>query len=427
MHERRHLYQPVIHGGAAAALSYTQKVLNQFGANVLSYLPLNDSSGSTAADASGNSRTGTIGGCTLGVTGMGDGETAISLPGTTGNYINWYTVSLRDAFSGAAGSAMIWLKVAGSAVWTNAAYREAICLYINSSNYILIGRPPDNYMLYATYRANATSESYGAIGCYSTNWLHAAITWSKASERTRFYLNGAQYAATATLGTWAGSLNNTSTMLGAYITTDEIWNGSLAHALLLNREATAAEIANVAAWGRTLKRFVILGDSIDSWDSFPLGWVQKLREGHNSSDNIMFNHAVTGHTIITNMDAQVTAAASEAADVIIIKLGTNDNEAGDMNALQAEAEENLAELKSNHPGADIYWMNVLPRWTDVGGGTEEPKTNIRAAIAAACTAQSVTCWDTYTTPWITAADTSDGLHPTAGGMTKIYNEVEARV
>ena len=134
------------YGGAAAALSYTQKVLNQFGANILSYLPLNDSSGSTAADASGNSRTGTIGGCTLGVTGMGDGETAISLPGTTGNYINWYTASLRDAFSGAAGSAMIWLKVAGAAVWTNAAYREAICLYIDGSNYILIGRPTDNYM-----------------------------------------------------------------------------------------------------------------------------------------------------------------------------------------------------------------------------------------------------------------------------------------
>ena len=39
--------------------------------------------------------------------------------------------------------------------------------------------------------------------------------------------------------------------------------------------------------------------------------------GTTAGDNMMFNHAISGHTIITNMDGQVTAAASEAADVII--------------------------------------------------------------------------------------------------------------
>ena len=87
---------------------------------------------------------------------------------------------------------------------------------------------------------------------------------------------GRSTRASTNLGTWAGSLNNTSTMIGAYITTEEIWNGTLAHALLLNREATAAEVANVAAWGRTLKRFVIIGDSIEAWYTDPQDWVQEF-------------------------------------------------------------------------------------------------------------------------------------------------------
>ena len=67
------------------------------------------------------------------------------------------------------------------------------------------------------------------------------------------------------------------------------------------------------------------------------------------------------------------------------------------------------------------------RWTDAGGGTEIDKSNIRTAIAAACTAQGITCWDTYTTPWITAADTTDGTHPNAAGELKISTEVLSRL
>jgi lysophospholipase L1-like esterase len=108
-------------------------------------------------------------------------------------------------------------------------------------------------------------------------------------------------------------------------------------------------------------------------------------------------------------------------------LGANDDNAGDMNTLQAEVEENIIELKASNPRASIYYLNILPLWTDVGGGTEQPKENIRHAIEAACTAQSITCWDTYHTPWIVVGDTSDGVHPTAGGHAKIATEVLARL
>jgi hypothetical protein len=70
---------------------------------------------------------------------------------------------------------------------------------------------------------------------------------------------------------------------------------------------------------------------------------------------------------------------------------------------------------------------VLPRWTDIGGGTEVDKSAIRTAIAAACAAKEITCWDSYTVPWIAPADTTDGLHPALSGSQKIAAEVLARV
>ena len=126
-----------------------------------------------------------------------------------------------------------------------------------------------------------------------------------------------------------------------------------------------------------------------------------------------------------NLTKQTGESASDDASIIIIHMGTNDDNAGDMTALQAMVETNLASLKVTNPDATIYYMNVLPRWTDTGGGTEQDKSNIRAAIAAACAAQSITCWDTRTDPWITAADTTDGLHPNAAGNVKIADRVYA--
>lgn len=139
----------------------------------------------------------------------------------------------------------------------------------------------------------------------------------------------------------------------------------------------------------------------------------------------VINHAVSGETIITHMDAQVVAAASDGASKIFIGLGTNDDNAGNMATLRAEIEENIDELRASNASASLYWINVLPRWTDVGGGTEVDKSNIRAAIAASCAAKGVTCWDTYTDPWITSADTTDGLHPNDTGRAKIAARILA--
>jgi hypothetical protein len=72
------------------------------------------------------------------------------------------------------------------------------------------------------------------------------------------------------------------------------------------------------------------------------------------------SHAVSGETIMANMDAQTAAAASDDADIIILSLGAVDDNSGDMNALQAEVEENIAELKLSNLHASLYYLNVIP-------------------------------------------------------------------
>lgn len=176
-----------------------------------------------------------------------------------------------------------------------------------------------------------------------------------------------------------------------------------------------------------LRRFSALGDSITTPTSGSNQWIDIVCRDYLNGKNLLFNRAVGGESIMTDMADQVTAVASDDADIIIIELGANDNDAGDMEALQAEVEEQIGILKASNPRATIYYLNVLPCWEDETGVVEKDKSHIRAAIALACTAQNVTCWDTYTAPWLTASDTVDGVHPTPDGEIKIANEVLKRI
>lgn len=151
-------------------------------------------------------------------------------------------------------------------------------------------------------------------------------------------------------------------------------------------------------------------------------WVENIPDSYTIA-----NHAASSANIIDEMDGQVVAAVDDDNEIIILGLGTNDDNAGDMGALQAEVEENIIEIKTSNPRATVYYMNVLPRWTDVGGGTEIDKSNIRTAIEAASAAQGIVCWDTYSDPWIVPSDTSDGTHPDEAGSLKVWNKVNARL
>lgn len=174
-------------------------------------------------------------------------------------------------------------------------------------------------------------------------------------------------------------------------------------------------------------RYLALGDSITAATA---SWIYLLCSDPSQSADLI-NRAVAGSHIMNdyaeNLTNQIAAAASDDVTKVFIMMGTNDDDAGDMEAMQTLLETQLAVLKADHPNAEICYLNVLPRWTDNTGATPVDKANIRAAIVAACNTVGVTLWDTLTSPWISADQTSDGLHPNATGHAAIAGEVLTRI
>lgn len=206
---------------------------------------------------------------------------------------------------------------------------------------------------------------------------------------------------------------------------------------ILPTETDATNAATLIAAGWTVPNiahpwFGMIGDSIDAATlTFMAGttWNNAVAAAYNGGVNAIRNTAVASQGVLAgawNFAWQVGYIGS-GHELILIKLGTNDDNAGNMTTLQAAVESGLTTLKANNPDADIYWINVLPRWTDNTGGTEIDKSNIRTAVAAGCLAQSITCWDAYGEMGLLASETTDGTHLAAAGQTRLANYVKGKL
>ena len=227
--------------------SYADKIRSMFGSSIVSYLPLSEGAGSVAADIGGRGLNGAYTAVTLGAAGIGDGRTAASFDGST-SFVNWYSAGLASAFSGAAGSLLGWFKVSAAGVWSDAVARRLASIQVDGNNMAQIrfnaAANTLAYLYNAGAGANNLSITSTALGG-RLGWLFAGITWNKAADRFTAYELGAAVAAPTTgLGTWTGAPGATTTMLGALNTSASVpWSGLQAHWALLNREATAAEMA----------------------------------------------------------------------------------------------------------------------------------------------------------------------------------------
>jgi lysophospholipase L1-like esterase len=400
----------------SANLRYWQKVKALFGASLIGHWPLNEDSGPTMFDFSGNGRNAlNYNSLTLANTTGPDGQPAPYFDGV-GSVVGLPA----EAMNCAEGTLIVWVKAAN---WAANGFERIMEYVADGDNLIQVMRLNEEGGYQAQYRA-------GGVDAWA-NVLHAptagefvcvAFTWSAADDTVQMFVNGRAGTAVHTLGVWAGALSRA--LLGAWLTT---WKGWQSNAIALSRVATQNELGRVFSflnpqWPQ-ITRFTIIGDSISApYDA----WHKTIRYQYHEGFTNLINHAVAGATIMPNgathndMETQVAAAASDDADTILIELGTNDTEGGDMTALQAEIGANIDALRLSNPRATIYYMNILPMWYDLELQLEGAAELRRAAIAAICATKNVTCWDTHTDPWIVFADTSDGLHPTIpGGQNKI--------
>lgn len=168
--------------------------------------------------------------------------------------------------------------------------------------------------------------------------------------------------------------------------------------------------------------FTFMGDSITALTP---SWADEAVMKYPVRSNIVkvWNNYASAGAAITHRDGysdladMVSLAAEDDANFVIIELGTNnDNAAEAQAAILAEMEAQIDNLKASNTNAQIFWVNVLPRFD---GPPYEDKSNVRATIQTGCTAKGVTCLNTYDPPIIVQADTTDNLHLAASGKTKL--------
>jgi len=228
---------------------YSDKVLGTEAANLLAYWRLQEASGTDADNYEGTAaRDGTYTGVTLGQTGIGDGLTCPLFDGAN-DYVDIYSISLRDAFDGATGTLAIWGKVSGVGVWSDDTIRRLVNLRVNSDNFVqILKRGSGSDDLRWSYKAGGTQEDVD-LTTTTTDWFHAAITWSVAADEVKAYFNGSQTGSTQTgLGTWVGSIVEDGTNIGALTETPTfVWDGYLAHWAVWTKALTAAQISSLAS------------------------------------------------------------------------------------------------------------------------------------------------------------------------------------
>ena len=238
-------YEHVLGGGVE---KYSARVKNTCSTNLVAYWQLNESSGATAADSSGNGYDAAYHNVTLDQEGIGDGSGAPLFDGST-SYINAYSAGLAGAFNGAAGSLMIWFK-ASAGVWVDDTSRCLVNFIVDSYNHVSILKSNNTNRLYASYCAGAVTEQIDVqFDEDDTDWHFAVITWDSGADEVKFFLDAAQWGDTQTgLGVWEGTPAAQGCAIGSSIgvLAFAVWDGSLAHAALWDVALSAAEIDSLA-------------------------------------------------------------------------------------------------------------------------------------------------------------------------------------
>lgn len=227
-------------------LPYPRRVLSVATDALIGYWPLSEPSGAAAINQSNNRFHGVYTGVELNYPGIGDGL-ACPLWDGVNDYCNIYSAAFASAFNNQEGTAHIWLKVASGGTWTDSTLRRAMILQADSNNRVRLEKTTSNGRVDVVYSAGGTSKSVAITGLSSLDWHQVVITWSKSADQVKAYLNGVQTGATQTaLGTWAGALGSTTTVIGAGSTAPvNAWSGYLAHAAVWTRALTAGEIAEL--------------------------------------------------------------------------------------------------------------------------------------------------------------------------------------
>lgn len=167
---------------SASALTYPQVVAND---NPILYWRLGDSGGTSAADSSGNSYTGTLnGGVTEGASGAISGNTAMTLNGANGYVV---TPQIASSFTGASQSLEIWVNTtSGGVVFdeNNGGWHDSQ-VTVESNGQV-------------RFRVwNCSPVDSGATTINNGSWHYVVLTYDRSSTTLAGYVDGVSVGSSA--------------------------------------------------------------------------------------------------------------------------------------------------------------------------------------------------------------------------------------
>lgn len=222
--------QTVVLGGGSSP-TYMDTVKTLFGAGLIQYFPMYETSGTVANDESIENNDGAYTAVTLANAVDFDNRLVPLFVPANSSRVNCYSAALNTDFNGQEGTVMIWFKARDASIWTDGAQRRFWYIAADADNFIEIYKRTTNNSLLWQYKAGGTSKAATIDAFSPTGWTQLLMTWSLTSDAVKVYVNGVQQGATATgLGTWAGNLASSSVVLSAPNTSGgHTWDGWLAH------------------------------------------------------------------------------------------------------------------------------------------------------------------------------------------------------
>jgi len=193
---------------------------------------LNEASGTTAADSSGNGYDGTATSVTWGQTGMGDGAGAAGFTNSSVRIVSTGTDLVSD-FNEAAGTLSVWFRASGVGVWSDSTYRALVDLYVTGGNSITLAKSSTDNTLTASYVAGGTTVTVSGTVSPDDDWHCLVAAWDVVSDTFTVLFDGAPLGTPGTgLGTWVADEFYFAAGTNAGLTYD--WSGDLAHVTLWN-------------------------------------------------------------------------------------------------------------------------------------------------------------------------------------------------
>lgn len=216
-------------------------------AKVMSYQPaaywrLNETSGTTALDGSGNTRHAAISGATLNGATFDDGA-AMAFDGLN-DYVNLYSTGMASAWVGRRGTISLWF-MAQSGAWSDGQTRYLIQFAAGADDRVYIAKSGGS--IHAFVMGAGSGITLVAAGG-QTGWTHLLLSWQHPGD-ARLYVNGALADSEGSPNVAANLWNQYATIGASSNSGTASWHGAIAEVAYVPSALPASAAASLSVLG----------------------------------------------------------------------------------------------------------------------------------------------------------------------------------